>query len=397
MEKLAILGGTPVRNTPIYYGRQMIDQKDIDSVVEILKSDFLTCGPAIQALEEKIKHIVDSPYAVAVSNGTDALHTAVFGLGLSEGDEVITTPLTFAATANAILYQDGIPVFADVCADTYNISAESIRKKITPQTKGIIAVDYTGQPADYNALHSICEEFNLWLVEDAAHAIGSSYEDKKVGSIADATTFSFHPVKTVTSGEGGAITCRDEPIYERMMLFRTHGITRNMKQMKHPSDDPWYYEQLLLGYNDRLSDIQAALLISQLDKLDLFSSRRREIATQYRQAFQNLNTLTLQTELIMAKTTPHLFVIQLNLENLRATRREIYDALAAENIYCNVHYIPVYYHPYYESLGYTRGQCPTAEYLYERVLSIPLYPMMTDQDVEDVITAIYKVLCYYRK
>lgn len=396
-DTLAIFGGKPVRANPLYYGKQSIDQNDINAVIKVMESDFLTCGPAVKNMEKKLKTTVEAPYAVSVTNGTAALHTAVFAFDIHQGDEIITTPMTFAATANAILYHRGIPVFADICPDTYNISAESIQSNITSKTKGVIVVDYTGQPADYEEIIKICKENNLWLIEDAAHSIGSKYKGKSVGSFADATTFSFHPVKTVTSGEGGAITCKDKQIYEKMALFRTHGITRDMDQMIHPTDDPWYYEQVYLGYNNRLTDIQAALLSSQLDKLNFFSKQRKKIVKKYQESFSKLDTIVLQRELEDADTTPHLFIIQLKLENLHATRREIYDALVAENIYCNVHYIPVYYHPYYEKLGYKRGLCPNAEWLYERILSIPLYPSMSDQDVDDVIHAIRKVLDYYKK
>lgn len=398
LEKLAIHGGDPVRKTPIYYGHQWIDEKDIEKVVGVLKSDYLTCGPAIKELEAHLCEITGAKYAVTVSNGTAAVHAACYAAGIENGDEVITTPLTFAASANCILYMGACPVFADVDPDTYNISPESIRKNINKKTRTVIAVDFTGQAAELDEIRQICEEYDLLLIEDGAHSIGTTYKGQSVGSIADLTTFSFHPVKTVTGGEGGAILTNDEKLYKKLILFRSHGITRDlalMEESESPGD--WYYEQIDLGYNYRMTDIQAALIRSQLDKLAWFKQRRQEIVDRYNRAFLKLPGIILQKEITESDTARHLYLIQLDLERLSVGRKEIFDALKAENICCNVHYIPVYYFPYYKKLGYKRGICPNAEKLYERIITIPLYPAMTDEDVESVITAIKKVVGFYLK
>jgi dTDP-4-amino-4,6-dideoxygalactose transaminase len=287
-------------------------------------------------------------------------------------------------------------VFADIEPDTYNISPCAMEALITPRTKAVIAVDFTGQAAKYDELRDICNRHNLVLIGDSAHSIGTKYNGKHIGNVADMTTFSFHPVKTVTGGEGGAVLTNSKEYYDRLMLFRTHGITRNQAQMEYPSDDYWYYEQLELGNNYRLTDIQAALIISQLDKLDKFAARRKEIVRLYDEAFADMPEIVLQREIPQSDTVRHLYIIQLNPELLKCTRREFFDAMVAENIVANVHYIPVYYHPYYQGLGYKKGLCPHAERLYEQILSIPLYYSMTDEDVESVIAAVNKVIEHYK-
>lgn len=397
MEKLAIFGGTPAREKPIYYGRQCIEQDDIDAVTEALRSDLITCGPRVQLLEKKLCEVTGAKYAVVVANGTAALHLAALAAGFGEGDEVIVSSITFAASSNCVLYCGAKPVFADIRPDTYNIDPESIRKLITPRTKGIVAVDFTGQAVEHDAIREICKEHNLILIEDAAHAIGTKYKGQPVGSIADMTCFSFHPVKTVTGGEGGAITTNDEKLYRRLMRVRTHGITRNQEEMVHPTDALWYNEQVELGYNYRMTDFQAALLLSQLHKLDKFSARRKEIVKMYDAAFAEMPELFVQKEIPESDTTRHLYILRLNLDKLTCDRRQFFDALYAENTCPQVHYLPVYWHSYYEKLGYQRGICPNAEKYYEEVMSIPLYYSLTDEDVEDVICAVKKVVAYYRK
>ena len=397
MEELAIFGGTPVRENPIYYGRQFIDDDDVNAVVETLKSDLITCGPKVAELEAKLCEITEAKYAVVVSNGTAALHLAAMAAGIEEGDEVIVSSITFAASANCVRYCGGIPVFADIDPYTYNIDPESIKKLITPKTKAVVAVDFTGQAVQLNEIREICREHNLILIEDAAHAIGTKYDGKPVGSIADMTTFSFHPVKTVTGGEGGAITTNDEILYKKLRLLRTHGITRDMDEMVHPSDEVWYQEQVCLGYNYRLTDFQAALILSQLLKLPAFSMRRKEIVEMYDDAFVMMPEIRIQKEILESDTTRHLYIIRLNLDMLTCTRREFFDALYAENTRPQVHYLPVYWHSYYEKLGYKKGLCPNAEKLYEEMMSIPLYYSLTDADVNDVITAVKKVVEYYKK
>lgn len=397
MEQLAVFGGSPVRETPIYYGRQCIEQMDIDAVEKVLRSAFVTCGPKVAEAEKKICEVTGAKYAVVVSSGTGALHLAAMAAGIKKGDEVIVTPMTFAASANCILYCGGTPVFADIKPDTYNIDPESIRAHITEKTKAVVAVDYTGQAAELDEIREICREHGLVLIEDAAHSIGTRYKGRKVGSIADLTTFSFHPVKTVTAGEGGAVTTNDEQTYRRLLRLRSHGITREQDEMVNPSDALWYNEQVELGYNYRMTDFQAALLISQLSRLDRFVARRKEIAQRYDEAFSGMPELIVQKEIEASDTARHLYVIQLNPALLKCTRREFFDALYAENVCPQVHYLPVYMHSYYQKLGYKTGLCPIAEELYENIMSIPLYYGLTDDDVETVIEAVKKVVEYYRK
>lgn len=397
MEELAINGGKPVRSTTIGYGRQYIDEADIAAVVETLQSPALTCGPKITELEKKLCEVTGAKYAVVVSNGTAALHIAAMAAGIGPGDEVIVSPITFAASANCVLYCGGTPVFADINPKTYNIDPASIRSKITDKTKAIVAVDFTGQAVELDEIRAICKEYNLILIEDAAHSIGTKYNGQPVGSVADMTTFSFHPVKTVTSGEGGAVTTNDEELYRKLRLYPTHGITRNQEEMCNPSDAGWYYEQVDLGYNYRMTDIQAALLISQLDKLPAFSARRKEIVEKYNNIFNQMPEILVQEEIAQSDTTRHLYILRLNTELLKCDRRQFFDALRAENIGTQVHYIPVYWHSYYEKLGYKKGLCPEAEKLYTEIVSLPLFYSMTDEDVEDVIKAVKKIVSYYRK
>ncbi len=397
MEQLAIFGGEPVRNTKIFYGRQYIDESDCEAVREVLLSDLITTGPKASELEHALCKLTGAKYAVSIANGTAALHAACYAAGIGEGDEVITTPITFAASANCALYCGAMPVFADINPDTYNISPDEILKKITPKTKAVVAVDFTGQAVELDKIKKICKENNLILIEDAAHSIGTKYNGKAVGSIADITTFSFHPVKTITGGEGGAVLTNDENLYKRLINFRTHCITRDEKQMVHTPDGPWYYEQIDLGYNYRMTDFQAALIISQLGKLDRFIKRRKEIVDKYNKAFSQIPEIIVQQEIPQSDTTRHLYIIQLDLDKLTCTRREFFDAMSAENVQCNVHYIPVYYFPYYEKLGFKKGICPNAEKVYEGILSIPLYYGLTDEDVDSVIHAVEKIVNFYRK
>lgn len=397
MKELAINGGVPVRDSKIYYGHQYIDEADIKAVVDVLESDFLTCGPQIEELEHKLCKMTGAKYAVAVSNGTAALHIACLAAGIGLDDEVITTPLTFAASANCALYCGAKPVFADVDADTYLIDSKDIERKITNKTKAIVAVDYTGQAVDLDAIKEICEKNQLYLIEDAAHSIGTKYKGKSVGSIADFTTFSFHPVKTITGGEGGAVLTNDKELYDKLILYRSHGITRNPEYLRNEFHGGWYYEQIDLGYNYRMTDMQAALIISQLDKLEKFKKRRAEIVRLYNEAFEKMPEIIVQKENIDSDTARHLYLIQLNFERLNADRKKIFEALAFENVCCNVHYIPVYYFPYYQELGYQKGICPVAEQIYEGIITIPLYYSMTDEDVYSVIEAIKKVIDCYKK
>lgn len=397
MDKPAVAGGIPVRETKLYYGHQYIDEADIQAVVEVLKSDYLTCGPKITELEKKLCSLTGAKYAVVCSNGTAALHLACMAAGVEPGDEVITTPITFAASANCALYCGARPVFADIHENTYNIDPDQVRALTTKKTKAVVAVDFTGQSVELDELLEHCRKNGLVLIEDGAHVIGTKYKGRPNGSIADMTTFSFHPVKTVTGGEGGAVLTNSEEYYQKLLLFRAHGITREEALMEEEPHGGWYYEQLALGYNYRMTDIQAGLIISQLDKLPLFSARRKEIVARYNEAFSDMPQLKVQQEIPESDTTRHLYILRLCPEKLRINRREFFDAMAAENIMCNVHYIPVYYFPHYQRLGYEKGLCPRAEKLYEEMLSLPLYYAMSDKDVEDVILAVKKIVEYYKK
>ncbi|MCR4788098.1 MAG: UDP-4-amino-4,6-dideoxy-N-acetyl-beta-L-altrosamine transaminase [Lachnospiraceae bacterium] len=395
MEKPAIEGGTPVRTTPIYYGHQYIDDADIRAVVDVMKSDYLTCGPKIGELEKKLCDITGAKYAVVCANGTAALHIACMAAGVKDGDEVITTPITFAASANCALYCGARPVFADINPETYNIDPENVKKLTTSKTKAVVAVDYTGQSVQLDELLEHCHANGITLIEDGAHVIGTKYKGRMNGSIADMTTLSFHPVKTVTSGEGGAVLTNDEKLYKKLLLYRAHGITRDVSLMEHESDGPWYYEMVDMGYNYRITDMQAALLISQLDKLPVFSKRRKEIVARYNEAFSKLDNIFVQKEIPESDTTRHLYILRIVPEKISIDRRRFFDALAAENVICNVHYIPVYYFPQYERLGYKKGLCPNAEKLYDEMLSLPLYYAMSDEDVESVIEAVTRISTYY--
>ena len=398
MEKLAIKGGYPVRGGKIFYGRQWVDDDDIEAVKKVLKSDYITCGPRVDELERTLCEYTGAKYAVAVNSGTSALHCACIAAGVGPGDEVITTPMTFAASANCALYCGARPVFADINPDTYCIDPESIRKHITDKTKAVVAVDFTGQAVQIDEIRKICDEYNLIFIEDAAHSIGTKYNGKPVGSLADMTCFSFHPVKTVTGGEGGAILTNSEDLYKKLVLAHTHGITHDDDLMEDaPHEGPWCYEQISLGYNYRMTDFQAALLISQIGKIDKFIKRRKEIVKKYNKEFGKIPELFVQKEIPESDTCRHLYIIQLKLDKLNCTRREFFDAMSAENVQCQIHYVPVYWFPYYRHLGYEKGLCPNAEEMYKGIMSIPLYPKMTDQDVDDVIHAVKKVIENYRK
>lgn len=397
MSCIALYAGEPVRKTYLSYGHQYIDENDIQAVTEVLKSDFLTCGPKVTELENALCKLTGAVYCTAVSNGTAALHVACLAAGIGPGDEVITTPITFAASANAILYCGGKPVFADIDPKTYVIDPAAIERCVTKHTKAVITVDFTGAACDYDAIRTICEKHHLLLIEDAAHSIGTTYNGAQIGSIADLTTFSFHPVKTITAGEGGAVLTKDVALAKRIELFARHGITRDLAFLHEQGNSNWYYEQQMLGYNYRMTDIQCALALSQLQKLERFAARRQELVRRYDEAFCEIPEVIVQSEVEGSGTVRHLYILRLDLSRLACGRKEFYNAMQAENIGVNVHYIPVYWFPYYQSLGYQRGLCPNAEAYYESSMTLPLYYSMTDQDQEDVIRAVKKIMAYYRK
>ena len=408
LEKLAIHGGNPVRPRLLPYGRQSLDDSDVQAVVEVLKSDWLTTGPKVGEFEERFAAFLGVRHAVSFSSGTAALHGAAFAAGLRPGDEAITTPMTFCATANCVLYQGAIPVFADVSPDTLNLDPAEVAQKITPKTKAIIAVDYAGHPAALDELMQLAktQAQPTLLIEDASHSLGAEYRGKRVGAIADMTIFSFHPVKHLTTGEGGMVTTNDERLAEILRRFRNHGINSEARQRQESGQ--WFYEMVLLGFNYRLTDIACALGLSQLEKLAANLARRREIAALYTAAFRDLRVdlPAIVTPAVREDVNPawHLYPIRLKLEMISEGRREIYRALRAENIGVNVHYIPVHQHPYYRERfesqeNYNESykeSYPVAEDAYDRLISLPMFHGMTAQDVEDVIHALRKVMTYYQ-
>ena len=394
VETLAIDGGSPVRETLLPYGRQSVDDADIQAVVDVLRSDWLTTGPKVGEFEQAFAAYVGAGYAVSFSSGTAALHAAAFTAGLKPGDEAITTPLTFAATVNCILYQGATPVFADVSSDTLNIDPAQVEKKITPRTRAVIPVDYAGHPADLDSVLGFARKHGLIVIEDACHALGAEYKGSRIGSMADMTVFSFHPVKHVTTGEGGMVATNNPQFAETLSRFRNHGISSDARQRQ--SAGQWHYEMVLLGFNYRLPDIVCALGIEQLKKLESNLSRRRQIAAMYGAAFRDVPGII--APIVKSEVNPawHLYPVRLDLEKLSVHRGQVFRALRAENIGVNVHYIPVHLHPYYrDRFGYRGGEFPIAEDAYSRLISLPMFHSMSDQDVADVSHAVKKVLANY--
>ena len=401
LETLAIHGGMPVRRTLLPYGRQSLNAANLQAVIEVLKSDWLTTGPKIGEFEERFAVQTGARYAVSFSSGTAALHGAAFAAGLGPGDKAITTPMTFCASANCILYQGATPVFADVSADTLNLDPQEVSKKLSAskssrtssRVKALIAVDYAGHPAALEELGELAQKEGALLIEDACHALGAEFLGKRVGSIADMTVFSFHPVKHLTTGEGGMVTTNDARLTEILRRFRNHGISSDARQ-RHESGD-WFYEMVLLGFNYRLTDIACALGLSQLEHLPANLARRREIAAQYSEAFRDLLAVIVPPVREGVVSAWHLYPVRLKLEMLAAGRKEIFRALRAENIGVSVHYIPVHKHPYYCEHFNTEESYPVAEDAYERLISLPMFHSMTVQDVDDVIHALRKVVAHY--
>lgn len=397
-QALAVLGGTPVRQSNLPYGRQSIDEDDIEAVVQVLRSDWITTGPKVDEFEEAVAELVGAKFAVAFSSGTAALHGAAFAAELGPGDEAITTPMTFCATANCVLYMGATPVFADVDTDTLNINIQRIEELVTPRTKAILPVDYSGHPVDLDPLLALAEQRGLVVIEDAAHALGAEYKGRRVGSISHMTTFSFHPVKHITTGEGGMVTTDNLEFARRLKMFRSHGVDPEARRRQAEVSGPWFYEMEALGFNYRLPDIACALGLSQLGRLDGNIARRREIAAFYSQSFAEVPGLIPPTELPDVRSAWHLYPIRLDLDRFTTGRKGIFEALRAENLLVNVHYIPVHLHPYYrERFGYHKGQYPVAEGAYETLISLPLFHSMNQQDEEDVVSAVQKVVGHYAK
>lgn len=379
----------------ISYGKQWIDQDDIDAVVNTLKSDYLTQGPKVEEFEKAICDYTGAKFCVAVSNGTAALHMAVAALQIKEGSQGITTPITFVASSNCMIYNNIKPVFADIDAKTYNIDLEEIKKKANSNTKLIVAVDFAGQPTKSEEIHSWAKENDIFIVEDAAHAIGSKYKSgDRVGSCkySDLTTFSFHPVKTITTGEGGAITTNNKDLYQRLLLLRSHGITKNLELLSQ-NPGPWYYEMQGLGFNYRMTDMQAALGISQLRKLDGFRNRRREIVSRYNAAFSGIENIVTPFEENGVDSTFHLYIVKINYNKIGVNRKELIEKLKSKGIGTQVHYIPVHFQPYYkDNFGFKEGDYPIAEEYYLDCLSLPLYPKMSDNEVDYVIESLLALI-----
>jgi len=394
MKRLAVDGGAPVRAKMLPYGHQWIDDQDIAAVVDTLRSEWLTTGPRVAEFEAAFADRIGAKYAVAVSSGTAALHAAVYAAGIRPGDEVVVPPMSFVASANCVRYVDGTVAFVDVRRDTLNLDPDQAESAINNRTRAIVTVDYAGQPSDLNELNQVARKHNLVVIEDGCHALGATYCGRKVGTLAHLTTFSLHPVKHITTGEGGVVTTDDPEMANRLRSFRTHGITSDARQRE--TTGSWYYEMVDLGYNYRLTDFQCALGLSQLGKLSAWLKRRSEIAAIYSAALSELPEIELPAVLPDRESAWHLYVLRLNLDQLRVGRTEVFRALRAENIGVSVHYIPIPWHPYYQKRGYGKGQWPIAESAYERLISIPIWAGMNDQDVDDVILAMKKVINEYR-
>ncbi|MGE4556729.1 MAG: UDP-4-amino-4,6-dideoxy-N-acetyl-beta-L-altrosamine transaminase [Desulfovibrionaceae bacterium] len=369
------------------YGRQQIDEEDIQAVVETLRSDFLTTGPKVGEFEQAVAGYCGAEHAVAVSSGTAALHAAMFALGVGPGDEVVVPPMTFAASANCVLYQGARPVFADVDPGTLLIDPEQAERAVTPKTRAIVGVDYAGQPCDWDALRDIADRHGLALVADGCHALGGEYKGRKVGTLADMTVFSFHPVKHVATGEGGMVVTDDAKLADRLRLFRNHGISTDYRQREEQSS--WFYEQVELGYNYRITDIQCALGVSQMRKLPGSLARRREIVARYGKAFASVENVAPLSVRGDVRHAYHLYVVRLTE---RVDRAKAFARLREAGIGVNVHYIPVHLHPYYQKhLGTAPGLCPVAEVAYERIISLPMHPGLTDADVDRIVEETAKI------
>lgn len=391
---LAIHGGAPVRNTLLPYARQMIDESDIQAVVDVLRSDWLTTGPKVAEFEEAFAAWVGAKYAVSFSSGTAALHAAAFAAGLEAGDEAITTPLTFIATANCVLYEGATPVFADVLPDALTLDPGEVASRLSNHTRAILPVDYGGHPAELDPILVLAERHGLVVIEDACHALGAEYRARRVGAIAHMTVFSFHPAKHITTGDGGMVCTGNADYAKTLRRFRNHGISSEARERQDRGQ--LHYEMVSLGYNYRLTDMACALGIRQLSKLESNLARRRQIAARYSSAFAQIPEIIAPAVRSDVEPAWHLYPIRLNLAKLSASRDDVLLALRAENIGATVHYKPVYYHSYYsERFGDRTGECPVAEDAYKRLISLPMFHGMSDGDVEDVICAVTKIVAHF--
>lgn len=383
----------------IPYGRQDINQQDIDAVVEVLKSDFLTQGPQVPAFEQAIMDACDAKYAVVVNSATSALHIACLALGLGSDDWLWTTPNTFVASANCALYCGAKVDFVDIDPRTYNLCAKQLEKKlIAAQNAGklpkiVIPVHFSGQPCDMQAIHELAKKYGFHIIEDASHAIGGKYKGEPIGNgrYSDITIFSFHPVKIVTSAEGGAAVTNRADLAEKMLLLRSHGITRDEELMTQTMDGPWYYQQIALGFNYRMTELQAALGLSQMQRLEAFVIKRHELASRYDELLQNL-PITLPWQHPDSESARHLYVIRLQLEQINITHLDVFNALRAAGVLVNLHYIPVHLQPYYQKMGFESGQFPEAEQYYKEAISIPLFSAMTEGQQDTVCSTLKTIL-----
>ncbi len=390
----AVLGGRPTRDRMLPYGRQDVQESDIQAVAEVLRSDWLTNGPTVARFEEAFAKQVGARFAVAFSSGTAALHAAACVAGIGQGDEVILSPLTFLASANCILYCGATPVFADIDPETLNLDPKRAEEKLSPRTRAVLPVHFAGLPCAMGALQALADPRHLTLIEDAAHALGAREAGRPIGSLSPLTTFSFHPVKHITTGEGGMVTTDDPQLGSGLRRFRNHGIEREVRERQAT----WRQDMVDLGYNYRLSDIHSALGLSQLSRLEASLARREQIAATYQEAFAELREVTVAPTRADCRHAWHIYPLRLQPERLREDRETIFQALRAENIGASVHYLPVHLHPYYrERFGTRWGMCPAAEAAADRLLSLPLFPRMTDGDVADVVAAVRKVIRWARR
>lgn len=395
--ELAIDGGQPVRSSFLPYAAHWIGEEEKNEVIGVLNSGWLTTGPKVKQFEEDLARYAGAKFAIAVNSGTAALHCCMAALDIKPGDEVITTPFTFLATVNSIIYLGGTPVLADVDKNTFNINPQEIRKKITSRTKAIIPVHYGGLPCEMDEILSIARRHNLKVVEDAAHALSAEYNSRRIGSFGDATIFSFHPVKNITTAEGGMILTNDAEIAKRCVMHRTHGITKEAME-RYGKNADWMYDMQRIGYRYNMTEFQAALGVAQLKKIDCFQKRREEIVASYDQEFSKIPELIIPPRVAGLKSSWHLYVVRIREELLTADRNQIIKALKAENIGVNVHYIPIHLHSYYQqNYGLAKGMFPITENIYDSIITLPLFPKMGEQDVQDVIIAVKKVIGHYQK
>lgn len=388
----AIAGGTPVRNSLLSFAPPLIEKEEIKEVVDTLKSGWITTGPKTKRFERMFSEYVSSKYAVALSSCTAGLHLALLAIGVSEGDEIITTPYTFAATSNVIIHSSAIPVFVDIDEETLNINPDKIEEKITERTKAIMPVHIGGRPCYMDKIMEIARRHNLYVIEDAAHAVGTIYKETKIGSIGDLTSFSFHAVKNMTTAEGGMITTDNEEWARFIRVNSLHGMNKDAWQRK----GSWFYEIVSAGYKYNMTDIQASIGIHQLEKIERFIELRKKYASIYTEKLGDIEEIETLSPYEYGRNTYHLYVIKIKPDRMRITRDKFIRALREENISTNVHYIPIHLHPYYrERFGYKKGDYPSAERVYERAISLPIYPAMKEKDVLDVINAIEKIVVYY--